>query len=87
LDIINYGLIKSLLLNRTEATQWEAAMLGTYVIFERFPDGKLVFVESTEGLEQAKLRFFHLSESSQRKFVIWDPARGHEVALTAATAG
>ena len=39
-------------------------MLGTYVIFEKFPGGKLVFVESTEGLERAKLRFFHLSESS-----------------------
>jgi hypothetical protein len=59
-------------------------MIATCVIFEKFPDGKLVFVESTEGLERAMQRVFHLSESSQRELVIWDPTRGGEVALTAA---
>jgi hypothetical protein len=56
-------------------------MSGVYEIFEKSPDGKLVFVEKAEGLEQAKIRFFFLALSSQREYVVWDPTRGHEVVL------
>jgi len=58
-------------------------MVGTYVIFEKFPDGKLVFVERTESLGQAKMRFFSLTLSSRREYLVWDPTRGHEVVLGA----
>jgi hypothetical protein len=58
-------------------------MSGIYEIFEKLPDGNLVFVEKAEGLEQAKMRFFFLSMSSQREYLVWDPARGHEVVLRA----
>jgi hypothetical protein len=58
-------------------------MAGTYEIFEKFPDDKLVFVERAESLEQAKIRFFSLTFSSRREYLVWDPARGHEVVLRA----
>jgi hypothetical protein len=59
-------------------------MAGTYEIFEKFPDDKLVFVERAESLEQAKIRFFSLTFSSRREHLVWDPARGYEVVLWAA---
>jgi hypothetical protein len=61
-------------------------MGGTYEIFEKSPDGRLVFVEQIESLEQAKVRFFSLTQSSRREYLIWDPARGREVVLRAAAA-
>lgn len=61
-------------------------MVCTYEIFEKFPDGKLVFVEKTASLEQAKVRFFFLTLSSRRDYLVWDPTRGHEVALRGAAA-
>jgi hypothetical protein len=56
-------------------------MAGTYEIFERVPNGTLAFVEKADGLETAKTRFFCLSVSSQREYLVWDPARGCEVIL------
>jgi hypothetical protein len=58
-------------------------MLMTYEILEKCTDGKLIFVESAQSLEQAKLRFFFLSLSSQREYLVWDLARRHEVVLRA----
>jgi hypothetical protein len=56
-------------------------MVGTYEIFEKFPNGQLVYVERTEGLEQAKMRFSFLTASSQREYLIWDPTSGYEVTV------
>ena len=56
-------------------------MSAVYEIFEKFPDGELVFVEKAEGLERAKTRFFFLAFSSQREYLVWDPARGQEIVL------
>ena len=59
-------------------------MVNTYEIFERCPDEKLLFVQRVEGLQHAKMRFFFLTASSQREYLLWDPARGYEVVLRAA---
>jgi hypothetical protein len=58
-----------------------AKMLMTYDIFERRSDATLAFVESAQSLEQAKMRFFSLSFSSRRQYVVWDQERMHEVVL------
>jgi hypothetical protein len=58
-------------------------MGGMYEIYEKFPDGKLMFLEKAEGLEKAKMRFFILATDSQREYLVWDPSRGCEVALRA----
>lgn len=54
-------------------------MAQTYEIFEKLPDGSLLFVEKTESLAQAKVRFFFLTFSSQHEYLVWDSAKGHEV--------
>jgi hypothetical protein len=59
-------------------------MIGTYEIFEKFCDGKLVYVERTGGLELAKMRFLSLTKASRRDYLIWDPTRGYEVVCRAA---
>jgi hypothetical protein len=56
----------------------------TYDIFERLPDGKLLRVETVEGLELAKMRFSFLTFSSQREYLVYDQRRGCEVVLRAA---
>jgi hypothetical protein len=56
-------------------------MGSIYKIFEKFPDGQLVFVESVESLEEVEMRFLWLTANSQREYLIWDPAKGYEVAL------
>ena len=40
-------------------------MGGTYDILEKLPDGKFSLVERAENLEQAKMRFFALTELDQ----------------------
>jgi hypothetical protein len=61
-------------------------MGGTYDILERLPDGKLLFVETAESLERAKMRFFSLTMSSRHEYVVYDRTRGCEVALRARAA-
>ena len=62
-------------------------MASTYDIFEKCPDGQLVFIEKAESLAHAKMRFFFLTLSSQREYLVWDSARGCEVVFgVAATA-
>ena len=56
----------------------------TYDIFEKLPDGKLLRVETVEGLDLAKMRFSFLTFSSPREYLVYDPARGCEVVLRAA---
>jgi hypothetical protein len=56
-------------------------MLRTYDIFEKHSDGTLAFVESAQSLEQARMRFFYLSFSTRRQYVVWDHERMHEVVL------
>jgi hypothetical protein len=58
-------------------------MGGTYDIFEKLPDGKLMRVETVEGLDLAKMRFSFLTFSSQREYLVYDPVRGCEVVLRA----
>jgi hypothetical protein len=43
----------------------EINMGGTYDILEKLPDGKFSLVERAENLEQAKMRFFALTELDQ----------------------
>jgi len=53
----------------------------TYDILEKRSDGTLAFVESAQSLEQARMRFFYLSFSTRRQYVVWDRERMHEVVL------
>ena len=41
--------------------------------------GDLVFVEKADTLEQAKVRFFFLTLSSGREYLVWDQTRGCNV--------
>ena len=59
-------------------------MAETYDIFEKLSDDQLVFVEKAEGLPQAKMRFFFLTLSLGREYLVWDRTRGCEVFFRAA---
>jgi hypothetical protein len=61
-------------------------MGGTYDIFEKLPNGTLLFVERAESLERAKMRFFALTSSSRHEYIVYDPTRGCEVFLKARAA-
>lgn len=60
-------------------------MAGPYKIFEKLPNGELVFVEKAENLEQAKMRFLSLSSASDREYLLWDTAKGYEVVFKSGT--
>jgi hypothetical protein len=61
-------------------------MGGTYDILEKLPDDTLLFVERAESLERAKMRFFALTSSSRREYIVYDLTRGCEVFLKAGAA-
>jgi hypothetical protein len=61
-------------------------MGGTYDIFEKLSDGKLLWIERAESLERAKMRFFALSSSSRHEYVVYDKTRGCKVGLKARAA-
>jgi len=56
-------------------------MSEIYEIFEKLPDGSLLFIERVANLERAKMRFFALTFSSGREYLVWNSTRGSEVAL------
>lgn len=61
-------------------------MARTYEIFEKRPRGDLLRVGECESLEKAKLRFFFLTLSSPREYLVWDSANDRELELAAAAA-
>jgi len=56
-------------------------MTQTYEIFEKRPRGDLFLVGKCESLGKAKLRFFFLTLSTPREYLVWDSANNREVDL------
>jgi hypothetical protein len=61
-------------------------MGGTYDILEKLPNDTFLFVERAESLERVKMRFFALTSSSRREYMVYDKTRGCEVFLKAGAA-
>ena len=51
-------------------------MTPIYDIFARFPDGRPVWMESTEGLENANRRVLELTQIAPRDYFIYCEASG-----------
>jgi hypothetical protein len=61
-------------------------MGGTYDIWEKLPDGKLLWIERAESLEQATMHYFSLTLSSRHEYLVYDSTRCCEVILKARAA-
>jgi hypothetical protein len=51
-------------------------MASMYDIFARFPDGRPIWMESVEGLENANRRVRELTEIAPRDYFIYSEAGG-----------
>jgi len=54
-------------------------VVSTYKIFRTLPSGDAVWIETIEGLENARERLLHLVSISSFEHFIWDPSVGKVV--------
>jgi hypothetical protein len=65
----------------------EAAVDAKFDIFQKLPDGHPLWIQTVDGLEEAKSQLLHLATTSPGEYFIYNSQKGRVIQMEMAAGG